>query len=513
MQVQVVEEEPTAGGPSEVEEHNCAYSPHSDVQELNDPKLLRAVSKKLNIDSTKSLVSAYNSTTDKTERSVLLPWLRQYNTRNEEFSRPETFLDYAELAKVVPCTSQDEGLLRDFVRALCRRSHECEGEILHENVAKALFSSLTWIESSVCDEPGQLRNLATDLMSSLSSRLELTRQNFSAYEASFLAIHQVFFLSHIISRGRMPEEDQNDLRRAIVMKRKEMRRSITYYPVRFYFELIQQAIERLETEDAPSRITSAGRFAVSGLWGAAHTLHFFRRLAVGDINPAILKDLYMKLRDAIANAGVSQRQWYDLLQVLISARLCALKAPAKIELFISAYDFVMEKQSEMRHNEDQKALRYGIIQEIKMLANQGPCENVRQEATSKLIDLATNHAVGEGWNHDADLLLALLDALHEIHVTGECKPITADALLETVRLSQDHAKETLATWLGDDTMEDKLRKQQRREEANRECEKVFTSIGRNVGYLPLATIRANVEDLRSRYLAEDFAIVSVFNTT
>ena len=505
--------ESSAEEPSEFEECSFPCPPHSDIQELNDPKLLRAVSKKHNIDSTKSLVAAYNATTDKTEQGVLLPWLRQYTTRNEELSRPETVFEYAELAKIVPCTNQDESLLRNFISALCRRVSECKGEVLHENVAKALFSAFTWIEPSVCDEPGQLKNLASDLMSSLSSRLELTRQNFSRHEASFLAIHQVFFLLHVIGRYRLSEDEKKQFRHAIAQKEKDMEPSLQYYPLPFYLKLIQQAIERLEAKDAPSPITSVKTYAASGLWGVAYIWHLLRELAGGDINPATVEDLYMKCRDAIAYAGVSQRQWYDLLQVLVSARLFALKTAAKIELFRSAYDFVIKGQSEMKHKEDQKALRYGIIQEIKMLANQGPCEDVRQEATAKLIDLATNHAVGEGWNDDSDLLLALLDAVHEIHMIGECKPRTAEALRVMVRSCQDHAKETLATWLGDDTKEDKLQMQQRREEANRECEKVFTSIGRDVGYLPLATIRANVEDLKSRYLAEDFAKVSVFNTT
>ena len=506
MQEQALDEESSAGRPSEAEELSCPCPPKLDTQELNDRRLLRAISKECNIDSTNSLVAAYNAMANGVERNVLFRWLRQYNTRNEESSRPHTVFEYAELAKIVPRTGQDKHLLRDFVRVLCHRLCECKGEFLHENVTKALLSSLTWVESSVYDEPGQLRNLAIDLMSSLPSRVELTGQNFSQYEATFLAIHQVFFLLHVIGRHRLLEDKKKQLRQAIKQKREEMESSRRHYPVRFYFDLIQQAVERLETEDAPSSIAQAGRTAISALHGGVHILHLLRDLACVDINPVAVKDAYKTCRDVIANRRVSEKQWYDLLQVLIAARLCALKAAEKIDLFTCAYGFVMEEEKKIEHKDDQNALRYGIIQEIRILANQASCEDVREMATTKLVELATNHAVLESWNYDSDLLIALLDAVHEIHLIAECKQRTTEALRKMNCCCREHARETVTMWLGDDTMEDKLQMQ---EQTNTDCKKeLFISIGGKVGYLPITTIRDNVEELKKKYQHDNFAKVN-----
>ena len=499
---------PTAGGPSASGEGSRPCQSESDVEELDNPKLLRAVARKYGIESTKSLVTAYNATTDKDERGVLLRWLRQYNRRNQDCSRPEAVLEYAELAKIVPRVDQEERLLRNFVYALRGRIHE--GEFLDERIAKALFSSLTWVESSVYDDPAQLVVLATDLVSSLSCRPRLTKKNFSQYEATFLAIHQTFFLLHTIGRGSLIEGEKKDLRRAVAKKKEEMKYSITHYPVHFSFALIQQAVERLEIENAPSHLKKTKEYAATGLYGGMHVFHFLRKLVCGDIDPAAIEDAYRKSQEAIASAGVSERQWYDLLEILTAARLCALKSDSKIELFIKSYEVAIEGQIKTRQKEEQKALRYGIIQEIKILASQGSSDDVRNEATTKLIDLATKRAVQEKWMDDLDVLIAFFNAVHEIHVMGEYKPRTEEALREMVRFCQDHAEETVGSWLGGRNLEDKLQ-MKRQEETNKEREKVFISVGRDVGYLPSSTIHGNVEDLKKTYLHDNFAKVSVFS--
>ena len=275
--------------------------------------------------------------------------------------------------------------------------------------------------------------LAMDLVSSLSCRPRLTKKNFSEHEATFLALHQTLFILHTMGPGSLIEGEKKDLRRAVAKKKEEMTHSIAHYPVHFSFQLIQQAVERLEIEDAPSRLTKAKRYTATGLYGGMHLLHFLRRLVVGDIDPMTIEDAYRKSQEAIANAGVSERQWYDLLEILTAARLCALKTEAKIELFIKSFEVVVEGESKTRQKEEQKALRYGIIQEVQILASQGFSDDVRKEATTKLIDLATNYAVVEGWIDDADLLNATFNAVHEIHVLGEYEPRTAEALREMVR--------------------------------------------------------------------------------
>ena len=475
---------------------------------LDDPKLLRVVSRKYGIDSTKSLVAAYNASTDRRERGVLFRWLRQYNRRNEECLSPDAVREYAQLAKIVPCTVRDGDLLRKLVYDLRCRLRQGES-IDNENISEALWIALTWVESSVYNDTAPLVVVAKDLITSLSSRSRLTRRNFAKQEATFLALHQAFFLLHVIGRTSLCEEEKKALRRALAKKKEEMKPSIAhYYPVRFHFSLIQQAIERLETEDAPSMLEQTRRYTMSGLYGGLTALHFLRRLASGDIDPVAVEGAYRRSQDAMANAGVSAKEWYDLLQILAAARYQATKDEKKLELFVVAFNVVMDGQRRTRQ-QDLKALRYGIIQEIKLLTRQGSSESVRKEATTKLMDVAINHAVSDRWLDDADLLTSLLDAVYEIHATGENQQEAATVLH---RLQQScegggGGGETLATWLDGDTMEDKLR-MQGRQETNEDRADVFGEIAREVGYLPLVAIRSNVEDLKETYRHDNFAKVN-----
>ena len=72
MQSQALVAEPTAGGPSASGDSGRPCHSDLDVEELDNPKLLRAVAIKYGIESTESLVAAYNAPTDKDERGVLL---------------------------------------------------------------------------------------------------------------------------------------------------------------------------------------------------------------------------------------------------------------------------------------------------------------------------------------------------------------------------------------------------------------------------------------------------------
>ena len=481
-------------------------APDFNIQQRTGPKLLRTVAKKHNISSTKSLVAAYNAATDENERAVLLRWLRKYGEGSIDCLKPEVVLEYAELAKVAHVSEQDAKVLRKLVYGL--GSLIRPGVFLDEDVASALFSALTWVDSAVYDDPAQLVVLANKLLFSLSSEPRLTKRNLARYEANFLALHQVFFHLHSIGRGDLLEEEKKNFRRAVAEKRDEMKLSIEHYPVFFHFELIQQAIERLEIEDAPSHLTQAKRHAVSGLYGGMHVFHFLRKLAGGDIDPASIEDAYRKVRTAIDTAGVSEREWYDLLQILTASRVRALKEEKKREVFSLACDAAMEGQRRTRREDEQKALRFGIIQEMKLLASEKDSSHgCREEATKKLVELATNHAISENWIIDADILIAISDALHVIHITGEQNQETVEALRTIQQSCDERAKVTFTAWLDGNTIEEKLQIQCQ-EDTDDEHEDLFAKTGAALGYRHPCTVCSNIEGLKETYLHDNFATVS-----
>ena len=504
MQSEALVEETTAGGPSASGDVVRPGKSDSHVKELDNPKLLRTVAKKYGVESTKLLVAAYNATTVKDERGVLLHWLRRYDEWKDDCLKPKHVLRYAELAKVAHVSEQDATVLRNLVYnfgSLIRPN-----EFLDEDVAKAMLSALTWVESSVYDDTSRLADLGLDLLLSLSSRPRLTRQNFLKYEANFLCIHQVFFLLQTIGRGHLLEEEKKRLRRIVAQKKEEMELSILYYPVSFHFESIQQAVERLEIQDTPSSLRKAKRYAASGLYGTMHVFHLLRQLTGGDVDPTSIEYAYRRGRAALANAGVSEREWYDILQILTAARIRALKEERKCELVVLAYDAAMEGQRKTTREKEQKALRYGILQEMRLLASDKDfCQDGRKKAMAKLVELTTSAVISESWIHDADILVAILDALHVIHSIGEQNENIGDALRSIQRSCDERTKGTLKVWLDGNTIEEKL---QHQEHADNEYEDPFDKIGASVGYLHPSTIRSNIEELKRTYLHDNFATVS-----
>ena len=506
MQSRFSNEEPSGGRPSESGSGGRLNLPNNNILKRTGPTLLRAVAKKRNIVSTKSLVAAYNATSDVNERAVLGDWLRKYSERSNDCLKPDAVLEYAQLAKVDHVSEQDAECLKKLVRGL--GSQILPGEFLDEEYAKALLSALTWVDTGVYNDIAQLNDLGLDLLRSLSHRPRLTKQNFLKYEATFLCIHQVFFLLQSIGRGYLVEEEKKDFRQTIARKREEMKRSIAYYPVSFHLDLIQQAVERLEIEDAPSRLTKAKRYTTSGLYGAIHVLHFLRKLAGGDIDPTSIEDAYRRGRAAIADAGVFERQWYDMLQLLTAARLGTLKEEKKYEIFSTAYDAVMEGQRKTTRENEQKALRFGIVQEIRLLASdRDSCQSSRKEATTKLVALTTNEAILENWIHDADIFTEILDTLHMIHSIGEQRQEIAEAFRTIQQSCDESAKGILTNWLDGNAMEEKLQMQCHKDTKNEGVD-LFVKTSATVGYLHPSTIRSNIEELKKTYLHDNFATVS-----
>ena len=286
-----------------------------------------------------------------------------------------------------------------------------------------------------------------------------------------------------------------------------MELSCKHYPVSFHFKALRQATERLKDEDAASRAAQTKQYAMCGLCGFVDVFHFLRNLARGDIDPAAIEEAYVRNQAAIDNMGVAKRPWFDHLRSLMAKRLETSKDETKLGHFKSEFDAAMESQQKTIKGDDLKALRFGIIQELRQLAIQTSSTIVRKEVTTKLLTLAATRAIFEEWFDDEDVFTAFLDALHEIHTTDDDNHETAEAFRQMQQSCKGRAGSTLRAWMGGGVMEDKfeMRDQQ---EACAQRNKVFVKIGRDVGYVPLHTIRSNIEDLKERYKHDNFAKVS-----
>ena len=496
---------PSDGGPSTPTVRRQLARFPSTVGETDKPRLLRAAVKRNNINDLKALLTTYNATTVAGERAVLFEWIRSFCEHAAENLTAENVLDYSEMTKIIVRFEEEKDVLKKLVTDTC--STLSQGEFLGKNYATALCRSLIYVRPAVYGGGAQLAVVATKLLDSLCGRPKLTRDNFAEYEPTFLALRQTFFQLHESYQNRTHEKEKQELRMAIAEKERLLELSCDYYPVRFHFKVLRQAVERLEVEDAPVHLVQA-KYIECGLWMFLYACHIFRNLVRCDVNPESLMAAYKNAREAFDTMGVKRREWYDLLREVMVARDWALGGEAKFEPFENACNVAVQKQHELAPKTDQKALRYGVIQEIKLLAIWSSNEDVREAATKKLIELTRGQDTLEGWFDDADVLHAFLDTAYELYATGQSNQEIVEAIRELQQSCKSPGKEALSTWLGGATIEDKLRPRRRRV-TTKEGEDLFTKSGRDVGYVPVGTIRSNVKDLKEAYKHEEFAKVSV----
>ena len=497
MQARAPDEGPSGVRSSASE--TCGQLIPQDVQtnQRYDPILLRAVVGKYNIHNTKSLVAAYNKTTDKEERDVLLGWLRKYQERREDCLTQKAVLEYAELVNIAPRSISEEGLIKDLISDLC--SCIPEGEFLPPSFATVLYRALVHVDPSVYGGVAELAVVAKKLLGSLSARPKLERENFSVHKGTFLALQQTLFLFLKSNQSEIDEEEKRELRQTIAAKERALEPSCNYYPVKFRFQVLRQAVERLEARDT-SRIAEV--FLITGgFCGSAHVLHSLLMLACIEICPEAVQRAFRKARVAVEDMGVLKRPWFNSFHNLMAAKLEAAKDETKLGIFRSVCSTTIENQRRMKNREELKALRFGIIDALGMLAIEGSSERTRREATIRLSNLAAQQAIGEGWIDDDDILIALLDVIHEVHKTGQYNETTKEALLAVHRYCGGFARGAMIAWLDGKTMEEKLRAGSS-PAIQPERKELFIKTRKDVGYTPLTG-----ELFRQAYLRDDFATV------
>ena len=497
MQARAPDEGPSGGWSSASESGGQLVSQSTKNEERYDPNLLRAVVKKYSIKSTKSLVAASNVATDKDELAVLLGWLCKYHERREDCLMPKTVIEYAELANIAPRSTSEEDIIKNLVGDLC--SCISEEEFLTPNVAAALHRTLVRVNPSASGGVAKLVTVARKLLSSLSATPNLRRENFTEHEASFLALQTLFSLL-ISNQDGIEQEEKKELRQTVAQKERALEKSCKYYPVKFHFQALRQAVERIKARDS-SFIAEAVSYIACGFCEFAHVIHFLRMMITSGIDPAGVVSAYGRRRAFTVDARVAKRPWFDLFRNLMATRLEAAKDETKQDLFRSVCDIAIENQRRTKYGEDLKALRFGTIAELGMLAIEGSSESTRIEATISLTDLVTGKAIHEGWISDGDILIALLDVIYEVHKSGQCNEKTEEALVALHQSCEGSARYTMMAWLDGKSMEEKLRARSPQTPLLKRKD-LFIKTRKDVGYTPPTR-----KDLVELYLQDDFATV------
>ena len=482
--------------------------PAGQSDNVSDEKKLRALVREKSIDSTASLVRAYNgSATGETEH-LLHKFLFIYCAKKEQYINPNTVIEYAELCKIKPRTDDDRELLHEVVLALTGRIPV--GEFAAESVAEALYRSLLWTPPAIIQEDlTGLTALADKLTASLHPTPRLTEANFPSHEATFEALHEVFVLMQRTANKRVTVEQKKRFQSSLRAKRSSMGDSCKHYPVQYYFRLIEQSIQRLELDEEPSPILKAIHCLYIITCGFLHISHAVKQILKLDIDPSQLKALPGNLKELVADIDVAERQWYDLLQALSVAGKKTVEDHQKLEIFEESYKTVEATVWKMRRNEDGKALLFGLMQELRHLSLAQGSAEVSASGSSKLFALA--EAVSNSvWVKDKDIVEALLRCLHAVRSRGndaEAALRFSQRLIDSVK--SNAVSKAVREWTGDKSLEEKLR-----EAVHSPPEptgQLFHAMSREIDLVPLEEAHSNIERLRILYQSKRFATVRLLS--
>ena len=505
MSSEEIQTEPRVGAPDGHENGGGPeVQPASQDDHTLEEKTLRALMRQKNIDSTTSLVRTYNgSPTGETER-LLQQCLRIYSAKKWQYVNSDTVMEYVELCKMKPRTDNDKKLLDEVVSFLTDRIPEIG--FADENVAEALHRSLLWTPPAVFQEDlTKLTVLADKLMASLHRTPRLTETNFHAHEATFMALHEVLVLMQRTAREKVTMEEKKRFQSSLRAKRSSMGGSCKYYPVRYYFRLIEQSIQRLKLDEEPPPIFNAIHCLYVITCGILHISHAVKQIAMLDIDPSQLKALPGNLQELVADVDVAERQWYDLLLALCFAGRESIQDHQKLEIFEESYKTVEVAIWKMRRREDGKALLFGLIQELRHLTLAQCSVEVRRSGSSKLFALA--EAVSKSlWVKDKDIVEALLCCLHATHSRGSDAPAalrSSQQLIESAKL--ETAKHAVRDWLGRKSLEEKLGDPVHA--TSEPTGRLFCEISRAFNHIPLREAGKNIEQLKNRYRGDEFAMV------
>ena len=332
---------------------------------------------------------------------------------------------------------------------------------------ETLDSALEKIDVVIFEgDPSHLMQLANDMLAKLNPQgTPLTKETYPTHGATLFALHQALIcIKKVASKQLDPADDQG-----VYQRYKQALENIAkerhYYPYCYQAMLIAQSLKMLEKEGQRSVLLDGCRRFFFGAYGILCAMQGVRSLAAFEFDHGAFESALSNVRTAVSSRTIKDKKWHDDLLDVYQASLKTIRQPKFFEAFKECFREKCAVALSMK-KEVRKALRYGMIDQIRMLCIHSPTSDVRSESLALLLNLGERavceRSACDGWGEDAEIFEALLDALLSVH--GELKrSAAADVVvaLETLIASGCHSKVSfdIETWLGSKSLAEKLSSQ------------------------------------------------------
>ena len=442
------------------------------------PTSLQARIEQGDITSTEALVAALNSTQDSEKRAVLEEWLAAYirhfccQSVQELVNNDSAFLlEYNQLAHIQPSSDKTKELLCSYFVELSRKIDQ-EAHLDHAlPLMKSLVYALNKLDQQIFgNNSAPLIELANKLLAKLDpSQVVFSPSGYPTHGTTLDALHQVLYLVSCID----PRWDSMD-QKGIYQRFKTQLEAIAqaaqtqqHYPTSYHTQVLMQSLASLELNKKDAPLQDIVRRTFAGIQGLGYAYKGIKAVVTLDVEIDALHTAYGYFKQALVSDRITIRPWYIALQAFRLSSSLSLRNedPEKAFDCYNAYfksdldeylnpsldtDFnpcvsrwqQSSNQASTRHvfrwqklfsQEDKKALRYGIVQELVSLALHSCSQSVQEGSIQYLKALATPAV----WGKKVDIAPALKAGLAEV-------------------LSGTSAGQEATSWLGGQSLDEKL---------------------------------------------------------
>ena len=407
---------------------------------------------------------------------------------------PAAIRDYAALAHI-QVTPENRHLLEDYLHSLCNKV--TDDSFREKPFIQALAYALEHLDPAFFkNDPSLLTKLANALLAKLKrSENAFTQKTYPTDRITLEALFQTLFLAQKLDSGQL-EQKEGSLYQNFSNQLTDLA-AVTYYPVKYYAQILKQTLELLaKIKDVSTRqqVWKGCQAVLHGLEGGFYFYQGINKLipfssleALSNLSTIPFKSSYSAftksyaiIKEILPKLDREANHWYSyLLQIYdYSAQLLAGEASScdRIVAYLKAQkDFLKAQQilrvSQPAVTKGEKALRFGIVQQLQKLSLLGPTPEVRK----KIIEQLSSLSQPEAWGSDGEVMAGLLESLALVATQSQAdSDREAEATMAHEALKGFTADASAAQWLAGETLSAKL--QRLRERTPSDEERLFIQV-------------------------------------
>ena len=421
--------------------------PHGESQmKKSESRIMRELATREDVNSTSSLVKAYNQAESEEESKSLHQWLQRYSPYLDPgFARHAEggiFNEMSYLAGIKPRCEEDNELIRKTIRFLGQQITDISLDQC--KTVGAFAAALDVVDESVFNgDPALLLKLSNVLL----GELDITQTAFigaasNTHNMILFALYQTLLLVQSIAEPVAHGRQKQLWFQTVKTKLKNIADCQSHFPFFFQVKIVEQCLARLVMDSAVD-LRDVPRRMMPILSGFCDIYSSVRKALTADIDLDRFMKGYKKIKKASADRG-NQRGWYDEFLKLNGAALLSSESADFDNDFMPCVQEAMEAQANFTRREDTNLLRFGIVAQLSYASLHGKSETFCTGAMTELVSLATRFLTYEGWDMEPAIIDAVLVALQEAHSSSSLQEMAVTAVLcmttsesQSVRVSFD----------------------------------------------------------------------------